>query len=87
MLKEESSGERQGRTEESQGEEMHGSGTLDPGDLMETGDLREPLLPPTSPVSEEAAIHAGIDPGRVIEACEALMDVTDQPSPRNSSSR
>ena len=71
MLKEESSGERRGRTEESQGEEMHGSGTLDPGDLMET-----------SPVSEEAAIHAGIDPGRVIEACsvcEALMDVTDQP--------
>ena len=87
MLKEESSGERLRRTEESQGEEMHGSGTLDPGDLMETGDLREPLLPPTSPVSEEAAIHAGIDPGRVIEACEALMDVTDQPSPRNSSSR
>ena len=71
MLKEESSGERLRRTEESQGEEMHGSGTLDPGDLMET-----------SSVSEEAAIHAGIDPGRVIEACslcEALMDVTDQP--------
>ena len=56
-------------------------GTLDLGDLMETVDPREPL-PPTSPVSEEAAIHAGIDPGRVIEACslcEALMDVTDQP--------
>jgi serine/threonine protein kinase len=72
MLKEESSGERLRRTEESQGEEMHGSGTLD---------LREPL-PPTFPVSEEAAIHAGIDPGRLIEACslcEALMDVTDQP--------
>ena len=71
MLKEESSGERLRRTEESQGEEMRGSGTLDPGDLMET-----------SPVSEEAAIHPGIDPGRVIEACslcEALMDVTDQP--------
>ena len=81
MLKEESSGERLRRTEESQGEEMHGSGTLDLGDLMETVDPREPL-PPTSPVSEEAAIHAGIDPGRVIEACslcEALMDVTDQP--------
>jgi serine/threonine protein kinase len=70
MLKEESSGERLRRTEESQGEEMHGSGTLDLGDLMETS------------VSEEAAIHARADPGRVIKACslcEALMDVTNQP--------
>ena len=71
MLKEESSGERQGRTEESQGEEMQGSGILDPGDLMET-----------SPVSKEAAIDAGAAADRLIEACslcEALMDVTDQP--------
>src|SRR6476619_87321 len=70
MLKEESSGERLRRTEESQGEEMHGSGKLDLGDLMETS------------VSEEAAIHARANPGRVIEACslcEALMDVTNQP--------
>ena len=50
MLKEGSSGERLRRTEERQGEEMHGSGTLDPGDLMET-----------SPVSEEAAIYAGAE--------------------------
>ena len=71
MLKEESSGERQGRTEESKGEEMQGSGILDPGDLMET-----------SPVSKEAAIDAGAAADRLIEACslcEALMDVTDQP--------
>ena len=70
MLKEESSGERQGRTGESQREEMPRGGKLPQGEPIET-----------SPVSEEAAIHAGA-PGRVIEACprcETLMDVTDQP--------
>ncbi len=71
MLKEESSGERLRRTEESEGEEMQRSRTALHGDVIET-----------SPVSEEAAIDAGATTGRVIEACplcEALMDVTDQP--------
>ena len=57
---------------------MHGSGTLDPGDLMETGDLREPLLLPTSPVSEEAAIHAG---GRRVQGIRLLLLMVKQVQP------